>query len=112
MNDVSPKNRLDVSDISQQLSEGRLSRHGLFDRLRGLGIGFGAAFALGVTGAQATSAPEAAVVLKSTNPALNAIIQEGPQLPANEVVTETGPLQQMTYYRVFRRVFSRFYRRF
>ncbi len=55
------KGRLDtneVSDITQQLNDGRLSRNGLRQRLMGLGIGFGAAFVLGLTGAQASTAPE------------------------------------------------------
>ena len=72
MNNDSTKNQLDVSEIAEitsELHEGRLSRRGLSDRLKGLGLGFGAAFVLGMTGAQAATAPDATVVLKSNNPA-------------------------------------------
>jgi hypothetical protein len=105
MNDKSTDDRLDVSDISRELSEGRLSRRGLADRLKILGLGFGAAFALGVAGAQAATAPDAAVALKSTNVAIDSIIK-GPQMPAAAVGT---PLQKTAY---FHRWFRRFYNRF
>ncbi len=111
MND-STKGRLDVNevaDITNELHEGRLSRRGLSNRLKGLGLGFGAAFVLGMSGAHAATAPDANVVLKSTNPALNSIIQNG---------TETGQaatndkLQQLAWFRrFFRRFYTRFYRR-
>jgi hypothetical protein len=56
-------NSSEVGDITKQLNDGRLSRHGLRERLMGLGIGFGAAFVLGLAGAQASPAPEATVAL-------------------------------------------------
>ena len=77
---------MDVSEISKELSEGKLSRRSLADRLKLLGLGFGAAFALGVTGAQATTMPDASVTLKSTNVAIDSIIK-GPQVPAAAVGT-------------------------
>jgi hypothetical protein len=111
MND-STKGRLDVNDvadITNQLHEGNLSRRGLSDRLKAAGFGFGAAFVLGMTGAHAATTPDANVVLKSNNPALNSIIQSG---------TETGQaatndkFQQLAWFRrFFRRFFNRFYRR-
>jgi len=64
VNDDSAKSGLnisEVSDITRQLNNGRLSRRGLRERLTALGVGFGAAFVLGLTGAQATPAPEATV---------------------------------------------------
>jgi hypothetical protein len=106
----SRKDRLDVSDIAKQLSEGRLSRHGLIERLTALGIGFGAAFVLGIGGANASARmPDASVALTSSNPALNAILQDGPQVPE---AREATPLQKMSYYRFFRRFYYRHYRRF
>ena len=96
---------MDVSEISRELSEGKLSRRGLSDRLKVLGLGFGAAFALGVTGAQAATTPDASVALKSTNVAIDSIIK-GPQIPAAAVGT---PLEKTAY---FRRWFRRFYNRF
>ena len=57
MNDDSAKSRLDVSEvgnITRQLNDGRLSRQGLRERLTALGVGFGAAVVLGLTGAHAS----------------------------------------------------------
>jgi hypothetical protein len=113
MNDDSAKGRLDiseVSDIARQLNDGRLSRQGLRQRLMALGVGFGAAFVLGLTGAQATPAPEATVALKSTNPAVDAIIQNGTQ--SDQSPTVSAPLQQLSWYnRYFRRFYNRYYHR-
>jgi hypothetical protein len=103
------KSRLNVSevgDITKQLNDGRLSRHGLRERLMGLGIGFGAAFVLGLGGAQAASAPEASVALKSTNPAINAIIDTGAQ--TDKADAAKPQLQQEAWYR---RWFHRWYHR-
>ena len=53
MSDDSAKGRLDISevgDITRQLNDGHLSRHGLRERLTALGVGFGAAFMLGLDG--------------------------------------------------------------
>jgi len=103
MTDYSTKQEPNVGDIAQELRAGRLSRGGLIDRLKGLGIGFGAAFVLGISGANATSATQAEAVVKSSNPVLNSIIQEGLQLP----VAEAPALQKVSYYRWFRRFFRR-----
>jgi len=73
------KKPLDVSEISKQLSEGKLSRRGLLDCLRGVGVGFGAAFLLGVGGRTAKAV--GVVALKSTNPAVDNIIQDGQRAP-------------------------------
>ena len=96
---------MDVSEISKELSEGKLSRRGLSDRLKALGIGFGAAFALGVGGAQAATTPDASVALKSSNVTIDNIIK-GPQLPSAAVGT---PMEKMAY---FHRWFRRFYNRY
>ena len=112
MNEDSAKGRLDigaVGDITKQLNDGQLSRRGLRERLTA-GVGFGAAFMLGLTGAQASPAPEATVALKSTNPAVNAIIQNGGQ--SDQGSTVSAPLQQLSWYnRYFRRFYNRYYHR-
>jgi hypothetical protein len=102
------KSRLDsseVSDLTKQLNDGRLSRRGLRERLTGLGIGFGAAFVLGLSGAQASPAPEATVALKSTNPAINAIIDSG----AQQAEKADSKLEQVAWW--YRRWFHRWYHR-
>jgi hypothetical protein len=112
MENDSTKNQLDVSEIGEitnQLQEGRLSRRGLSDSLKGLGLGFGAAFVLGMTGAQAATAPDSNVVLKSTNPALNSIIQSGSE--SGQAATDDKFQQLAWFHRFFRRFFNRWYRR-
>lgn len=112
MND-STKAQLDinkVADITNELHEGQLSRGGLSNRLKALGLGFGAAFALGMTGAHAATAPDSNVVLKSTNPALNSIIQNGSQ--SGQAATDDKYQQLAWFHRFFHRFFNRWYRRF
>jgi hypothetical protein len=111
MND-STKGRLDVNevaDITNQLHEGNLSRAGLSNRLKGLGLGFGAAFVLGMTGAQAATASDSAVVLKSTNSSINAIIDNGSQ--TGQTAIDSNGQQLAWYTRFYRRFFRRFFRR-
>jgi len=105
------KNLLDVSDIARQLNDGQLSRGGLFDLLKGLGIGFGAAFVLGMSGAQAATTPEATVTLKSTNPVLDSIIQEG-QPAATESVSSQHMAYYYRYYHRYYHPYSRYYSRY
>jgi hypothetical protein len=112
MND-STKGQLDinkVADITNELHEGQLSRGGLSNRLKALGLGFGAAFALGMTGAHAATTPDSNVVLKSTNPALNSIIQNGSQ--SGQAATDDKYQQLAWFHRFFHRFFNRWYRRF
>jgi hypothetical protein len=102
----------DVDAIAKELSGGRLSRRGLVERLKGVGLGFGAALALGVAGAasaQAATAPDAAVMVKSTNPAINSIIKQAPQAP---VAGATTTQQVAWYHRFFRRYYTRYYNRY
>ena len=114
LKDNHTKKELDVDqlrDITDQLHSGRLSRRGLSERLKALGFGFGAAFVLGMTGAQASTNPDATVALKSTNPAINSIIQDGMQ--TGQTATDAKQFQQLAWFRrFFRRFFNRFYRRF
>jgi len=105
--------RKSIKQVEQEVNDSKLSRRGLLDHLKGVGIGFGAAFLLGVRKSEAHAVPEATAQFKSTNPALNTIIEEGTQ--AGEVATQAegrGALQQMAYWRYwYRRYFSRWYRR-
>lgn len=66
-----------AQDIQTALNNEGLSRRAFLDRLKLIGVGFGAAFVLGVRDADAGIRSDAAVSLKSTNPALNNIIEEG-----------------------------------
>ena len=104
--------RKSIKQVEQELNASKLSRRGLLDHLKGVGIGFGAAFLLGLRKSDAHAVPEATAQFKSTNPALNTIIEETPQA-AGAAEAEGGALQQMAYYRYYyRRWFSRWYRRY
>jgi hypothetical protein len=99
-----------LSEITDQLQSGQLSRSGLSNRLKALGLGFGAAFVLGMSGAQASTHPDSTVALKSTNPAINSIILEGSA--TGQTATDAKNFQQLAWFRrFFRRFFNRFYRR-
>lgn len=102
--------------IRDELKPAKLSRRGFVDRIKALGLGFGAAVMLGAEGAEARS-PE--ISLKSTNPALDSIIDEGRK---DVNMAEKGESYIRTaYLRAFRRVgygsgyrraFARAFRRF
>lgn len=98
-----------VSEIGRQLRDGQLSRASLSDRLKVLGIGFGAAVVLGVTGANATTGNDASVTLKSSNATLNSIIQTGPQTLTIDPKLSS---QRVAYYRYYHRYYTRHYNRY
>jgi hypothetical protein len=112
MNDELSKKQQLIKHIEDELQHSKLSRRGLLGRLKGVGIGFGAAFLLGIKESDAHSAPEAAASLKSTNPVLNNIIEAGPQAEQAEKGAEDRPIQTAQYFRGYRRFFRRFFRRF
>lgn len=68
-----------AGDVQKELNTGGLSRRVFLDRLKGFGVGFGAAYVLGLKGAAAGVRAEEVVSLGSTHPALNGIIEEGRQ---------------------------------
>lgn len=116
MNDDFESKRKEVTHIVSELNGRQLSRRGLLDRLKGLGVGFGAAFMLGMKETHAHNAPDATAKLKSTNAALNNIIEEGsPTGPVGELEgatqAEGRPVQTAAYFRGYRRVFRRVYGR-
>jgi hypothetical protein len=115
MHDDRDERRQQAKKIQEELNKGRLSRRGLFQRFRLLGVGFGAAYLLGAkeAGAVANSkdaeASDAVASLKSTNPALNDVIDEGRQhaAPGAESGEDGGSGMKTAFRRVFRRVYRR-----
>jgi hypothetical protein len=102
-----------AQEIQRELNDKGLSRRAFLDRLKVLGVGFGAAAMLGVRDADADVRSDASVSLKSTNPALNNIIEEGRQdlLGAEG----DGPKTQMAdgrYSRGYSRHYSRYSRHY
>src|SRR5215470_5302315 len=81
-----------AQEIQRELNDKGLSRRAFLDRLKVLGVGFGAAAMLGVRDADASVQSDASVSLESTNPTLNNIIEEGRQDLLGD-----GPNSQMAY---------------
>jgi hypothetical protein len=94
------------NEIQAELNSAGVSRRGFIDRVKALGFGFGAAAALGVEAAQAHNASDTSLSLKSTNPALDSIINEGGEQQGNAEQGEKK-IQEAWY----RRFYRRFYRR-
>jgi len=74
--------RKEMQALQADLAGSGLSRRAFLDRLKGLGVGFGAAFILGVNqfdahAKGASTLPADGLNLQSSNPAVDAIIGEG-----------------------------------
>jgi hypothetical protein len=93
-----------AQEIQRELNDQGLSRRAFLDRLKVLGVGFGAAAILGVRDADPDIRSNASLSLKSTNPTLNNIIEEGRQDYLGD-----GPNIQMASKR-YGRQFSRYSR--
>jgi hypothetical protein len=116
MHDDPDKKHQEAEAIQEELNKKRLSRRGLLQRLKALGVGFGAAYILGARDAGAAVGTDpsesGAARLKSTDPALNDIIEEGrdPRLSGPKVDrsewTETA--YRRVYFRGYRRVYGRY----
>ena len=101
--------------IQDELKSAGVSRRGFIDRVKALGFGFGAAVTLGVEVAEAREAPDTAVNLTSTNPALNSIINDAGKAEGQKEPGEKR-IQEAWYRRFYnrfgwRRHFRRFFRR-
>ena len=113
MSDDLDNKRNEIAGLQDDLKTKGLSRRTFLDRLKAIGLGFGAAGAIGA-GASAREAVDANVSLKSTNPALDGIITEGRE-DARIATPEDGErtqVAQMFYRRFYRRGYRRFYRRY
>jgi hypothetical protein len=106
------KKHNELKAIQQELNTTGLSRRNFLDRLAAVGVGFGAAFVLGIRDVKALVAPDAGVNLKSTNPAVDEVLKDKP------VDADGDPMQtaqiQMPYARVYRRgpIYGRVYQRY
>jgi hypothetical protein len=114
MSDDSDKKQLELKHVQDALKKGVVSRRSFLDRMKGIGVGFGAAFLLGMK--EADAALNSGVNVASTHPAVDDIVKEG---QAQQVIgdpKDTDPkLQMAQYLRVYRRGYrryGRFYRRY
>jgi hypothetical protein len=108
MSDDIQNKQTELERVSRELSDNRLSRRGLLDRLKGLGVSFGAASILGIKRSEAHQGPNAPARLKSTNTTLNNIIEEGSQVTPiakdqSSPEAEDRPVQTGGYNRSYRR---------
>ena len=119
MGDDLEKKQEELKQLQTELQTSGLSRRKFLNRLQALGIGFGAAFVLGVRNADALGHPDG-VNLTSTNEALDNIIAEGRDGdPAEELDADGNPVQTAQYgygrynryYRRYSR-YNRYYRRY
>src|SRR5262245_17174938 len=110
MSDDLDKVQQEAKRLQKELNEKRLSRRGLLHRFNFMGLGFGAAYLLGAQRAEALTRSDEKpdVKIKSTNPALNDIIQEGQEGPGGAGADDQRPFKTAW----FRRVYFRGYRRF
>jgi hypothetical protein len=107
----------ELNKIQDELKDAGVSRRHFLDRLKVLGVGFGAAFVLGVREARAIGQADPGVAVKSTNPAVDDILSEGQKTrPADRVDPNADPedarVQLAQYGRFYRRGYGRWYGRY
>jgi hypothetical protein len=111
-----------MSDEGQQQSELKkleddlkrkvLSRRNFLNRLSAVGVGFGAALALGLRRGEAATPADGGVEVSSTHPAIDNVLSEAKNLAETPPDAEE-PLQKLAQYgRFYRRGYRRFYRRY
>jgi hypothetical protein len=115
MSDDLDKVQQEAKRVQKELNENGLSRRGMLNRFNFMGLGFGAAYLLGAQRADALTRGDDKpdVKIKSTNPALNDIIEDG-QAPGGEAADDQRPIKTAWFRRWYFRGYRRFggYRRF
>lgn len=107
MSNESEKKQQELKHLQDALKAGTVSRRSFLDRIKGLGVGFGAAFLLGMK--EADAAINSGVDVKSTNPAIDNIVKDGQAEQALD--NPDANIQVAQYLRVYRRGYRR-YRRY
>lgn len=109
----------ELKDVEEELKKGGVSRRKFLDSMKALGVGFGAAFVLGIKDADALTDIDPRVTVKSTNPAVDEVIKDAQDElsldPAGE--RPEGEFQTAQFRRVYgrgryRRGYRRGYRRY
>jgi hypothetical protein len=112
MSNESDNKQQELKHLQDALKEGTVSRRSFLDRMKGLGVGFGAAFLLGMKEADAALV-DSGVNVKSTNPAIDNIVKDGQ--PEQALGDPDANMQVAQYLRVYRRGYrryGRYYRRY
>src|SRR5262245_12681247 len=110
MSDDSNQKQRELRRIQEALKKGRLSRRGFIDSMKALGVGFGAAFVLGIKDSDALPGQNPEVSVKSANPAVDEVIKDA-RFPDPAGRRQEGEFQ-LAYRRVYRRFYRRGYRRY
>jgi|SoiMetStandDraft_5_1073268.scaffolds.fasta_scaffold07185_2 hypothetical protein len=110
MSDEPNQKQHELRRIQEELKQGRLSRRGFLDSMKALGVGFGAAFVLGIKDSDALPGQDSEVSVKSANPAVDEVIKDA-QFPDPAGRRQEGEFQ-LAYRRVYRRFYRRGYRRY
>lgn len=98
----------ELQKLEEELKTSGLSRRKFLDRLKVLGVGFGAAAVVGTDAAFAST--DDGVMLQSTNPALGNIIDEGRDQLADGDDDQNMQVAQYYRYRRYRRYRRSYYR--
>jgi hypothetical protein len=109
MSDEQDNKKQELQRIQDELKQGGVSRRHFLDRMKGIGVGFGAAFLLGMKQADAHLAP--GVNVKSTNPAIDDIAKDAQAAEPQDHEPHGQNLQEARYFRVYRRYY-RYYHRY
>ena len=105
------KKQSELKAIQEELNTTGLSRRNFLDRLAGLGVGFGAAFVLGIRDVNALPSPDAGVSVKSTNPAVDEVLKDG-LIEADKAIDPDGaPIETAQFQLPYARLYSRGYGR-
>lgn len=113
MSDDLDKKQEELKKIQDELKGSGLSRRNFLNRLSAVGVGFGAALALGVREADARNMVDAGVNVSSTNPAVDDILAESKEAQAAASADPDDPMLHMAQYgRSYRRGYRRAYSRY
>lgn len=104
------KAREELRALQADLKEAKLSRRGFLTRVQALGLGFGAAMALGIREADAAVGGQAELRLRSSNQAVDGILEEAREERAQREGEEQ--VAQIWYARYARWGYARYYGRY
>jgi hypothetical protein len=112
MSDQPTNKQQELKNVEEELKKGGVSRRRFLDSMKALGVGFGAAFVLGIKDADALTNLDPRVTVKSTNPAVDDVIKDAQDELSLDQAGEgsEGEFQTAQYFRVYRRGYRRYRR--
>ena len=98
----------ELKNVEEELKKGGVSRRKFLDSMKALGIGFGAAFALGIKDADALTSLDPGVTVKSSNPAVDDVLKDAQDGLDPSGEGREGEFQTTQYFRGYRRGYRRY----